>query len=95
MRGAFCFPPARDDAFFNSPHGRMYKKKDMINYPKTKKAQRLLADRVCDMGRLGYSRTQIASELDMAIEQIDLWESQFAIFAEGFRQLGSGKSANE
>ena len=55
----------------------------MNNYPKTKKAQRRLAERICDMGRLGYSRTQIAAELDLAIEQLRLWEFEHVIFAEG------------
>ena len=55
----------------------------MNNYPKTKKAQRQLAERICDMGRLGYSRTQIAAELDLAIEQLGLWEFENVIFAEG------------
>ncbi len=54
-----------------------------MKYPKTKKAQSALVDQICDMGRLGYSRTQIAAEIDIAIETLEGWESDYAIFAEG------------
>ncbi len=62
--------------------GRFFIYPPMTRYQKTKKAQQALSDRICDWARLGYSRTQIASELDIAVETLEDWETQHVILAE-------------